>query len=225
MKASRGSFKSASSKSARLKAAPRRKRDRHSTEERLIQAATEVFSQLGYDAATTKMISKAAEVNESLIMRYFGSKEGLLLEIIRRFFATANATPLNYAPQETLEKEIKHYLKQAFSTLSEHHAIFRIMLLRASVDPKLRKQVLALMALGGDPKLKERLEILRSNGRIPPALDERPLHLVTFLCISTIFISEILFEREKQKEIQQGIDFLLEHLIKSLLEEAKTLKN
>jgi DNA-binding transcriptional regulator YbjK len=54
-----------------------KKRSRKKSSQRILQAALEIFSKVGYDAATTKMISKRAGLNESLIQRYFTSKSNL----------------------------------------------------------------------------------------------------------------------------------------------------
>lgn len=194
-----------------------KKRDRCVTEERLIRAGTEVFSTFGFDAATTKMISQKSNVNESLIMRYFGGKEGLLLEIIKRFFDEHHTTPLPYPPQESLEAELIKYTHHVVSKSHENRAIFRIMLLRASVDAKLRKSVQSFIAPDGDPALEERLKDLRTKGKIPAHVPNLILHMVTFEKLSAIFISEIMFEAEKQKVIHQALEELVSHEVRSLL--------
>jgi AcrR family transcriptional regulator len=112
------------------------KRDRSSTEEKLLVAGTAIFSKYGYDAATTKLISTKSGVNESLIMRYFGGKEGLLLEILRRYFEESRKIPLNYPPQDNLKDELTHYIKFGRETSKKNKEIVRIMLLRASLDTK-----------------------------------------------------------------------------------------
>lgn len=48
------------------------------SKDKLIQAATELFSNVGYDATSARDIAKRANMNVSLISYYFGGKEGLL---------------------------------------------------------------------------------------------------------------------------------------------------
>jgi AcrR family transcriptional regulator len=62
---------------------------RETTRERLIEAAKELFSQNGYAATGTRAIAKRAGCNLSLIKHYFGSKEGLLLELVSQNMALA----------------------------------------------------------------------------------------------------------------------------------------
>lgn len=59
-------------------------RDRQSTGDQIIDAAQRVFSEFGYAEATTRKIANEAGVNEVTIFRHFGTKEGLLKEIIKR---------------------------------------------------------------------------------------------------------------------------------------------
>lgn len=47
------------------------------TQERLLEAAIDVFGKQGFNGATTRMIAQTAEVNISAIPYYFSGKEGL----------------------------------------------------------------------------------------------------------------------------------------------------
>lgn len=50
---------------------------------RLLQAAAEVFAEVGYHAATTREISKRAQVNLASIHYYYGDKAELYCEVFR----------------------------------------------------------------------------------------------------------------------------------------------
>jgi AcrR family transcriptional regulator len=54
---------------------PLRKGER--TRQAILQAAREQFSRHGYDAASIRGIAAGAAIDPSMVMRYFGSKEGL----------------------------------------------------------------------------------------------------------------------------------------------------
>jgi TetR/AcrR family transcriptional regulator len=58
------------------------------TRERLLAAAISLFSEQGYAATGTRAIAARAGCNVALISHYFGSKEGLLREVIVRGIAT-----------------------------------------------------------------------------------------------------------------------------------------
>jgi len=54
------------------------------TQERIIQAATRVISQVGYTNATTRAIAAEAGVNEVTLFRRFGNKSNLLMAVAYR---------------------------------------------------------------------------------------------------------------------------------------------
>ncbi len=197
-----------------------RKRDRGSTEEKLLNAGIEIFSKYGFDAATTKLISKRSNVNESLIMRYFGGKEGLLIEIIRRFFERSQATPLSYPPQASLEAELVRFCRQSFEDIKMNTAVMRIMILRSAVDPKMKKKVLSLINSDGNPRLIERIQLLKEKNKLPADVDPMLIHLIAFQNISAIFISDILFEDDKQIEIEKNLERIVSLTVKGIMQKS-----
>jgi AcrR family transcriptional regulator len=52
--------------------------------QQLINAATELFSDKGFDATSTREIAVAAGINEALIFRYFTSKEDLFWAVLSK---------------------------------------------------------------------------------------------------------------------------------------------
>ncbi|MCD8740643.1 TetR/AcrR family transcriptional regulator [Mucilaginibacter roseus] len=50
----------------------------------ILDVAERVFADVGYDAASTRMISGEAGVNMAMLNYYFGSKEGLFLAVFER---------------------------------------------------------------------------------------------------------------------------------------------
>ena len=68
----------------RVNASPRRRRDAAATREAILEAATHRFATQGYERAGVREIAADAGVTAALVNRYFGSKEGLFAEVIRR---------------------------------------------------------------------------------------------------------------------------------------------
>ncbi len=50
----------------------------------LVEAAIELFAEVGYDGASTRVIAERARCSETLVFRYFGGKRGLLIAICNR---------------------------------------------------------------------------------------------------------------------------------------------
>jgi AcrR family transcriptional regulator len=80
--------------------APRR-RDAGNTRDRLLQAATELFADRGFDRATVRDIGERAGVDPALIARYFGGKTELYIETLR---ARGDANPADLLQPERLSQ-------------------------------------------------------------------------------------------------------------------------
>ena len=52
-------------------------------QEKILQAALQLFAKEGFHATSTSKVAKAAGVSEGLIFRHFGNKEGLLQAILK----------------------------------------------------------------------------------------------------------------------------------------------
>ena len=59
-----------------------RPRDSAATRQALLRAARELFATSGYDATTVRAVADRAGVNQALLFRYFGNKEGLFTEAV-----------------------------------------------------------------------------------------------------------------------------------------------
>lgn len=59
-----------------------RRRDAAATRKALLNAATILFAERGFDRTTVRDIAVQAGVNQALLFRYFGSKEALFEEVI-----------------------------------------------------------------------------------------------------------------------------------------------
>ena len=57
------------------------------TRDSLLKAATRIFGQAGFDAASTRAIAEAANANLALINYHFGSKQGLYQAVVEEIAA------------------------------------------------------------------------------------------------------------------------------------------
>ena len=60
------------------------------TREKILKAATKVFAQHGYQGGSVDKISRAAKSVDRMIYYYFGSKEGLFIEVIEGIYRRMN---------------------------------------------------------------------------------------------------------------------------------------
>lgn len=71
------------------------------TRERILHAAREVFSELGYDAATFQAIAIRADLTRPAINHYFGSKRVLYREVVEQTNSTVIAAGIARAREAT----------------------------------------------------------------------------------------------------------------------------
>ena len=95
---------------------------------RLLSAATELFSRKGYSATTTREIVAAAGVTKPVLYYYFRNKEGIYLELIRGAFAKFD--DLLDASRHERGSAIKRLLRlsdRVFALFMENIEVARLM--------------------------------------------------------------------------------------------------
>lgn len=60
------------------------------TRDNILRAATKVFARYGYEGGSVEKISKAAKSFDRMIYYYFGSKEGLFIEVLEETYRRMN---------------------------------------------------------------------------------------------------------------------------------------
>lgn len=163
---------------------------------KLFDAALVVFSERGFDGATTKRVAQEAEVTESLIVKYFGSKRGLLLALFEDFSCKrANEDKLAYPPGRDLEEEFAHFVEGQFEKTLSTKEFTRVILGNASVDELMRKELSRRIPLDWHPVLKERLKKYRAQGEIPRAVDlDDIIFMLGFNTFATMYVGNMLLE-------------------------------
>ncbi|SDJ29441.1 transcriptional regulator, TetR family [Frankineae bacterium MT45] len=72
-----------------------RRRDAGESKQRLLDAARALFAERGYDRTTVREIGRRADVDPTMIARYFGGKSALYLESVRPDGTPARVEPLD----------------------------------------------------------------------------------------------------------------------------------
>lgn len=90
------------------------------TRERIVQAAREVFSELGYDAATFQAIAVRADLTRPAINHYFASKQVLWRQVVEQTNAViVNAGRARAEGETNLLSRLSAYFTAAMQTDSE----------------------------------------------------------------------------------------------------------
>ena len=175
-------------------------RDRAATEKRILDAARTVFTERGYDAAGLREIVGVAQANLSLISRYFGGKEGLLIALTDQFVAARREGDLSYPPQTTLADEIYHYLHNKLRDDLKHEDMIRLLVSRAAIDETYRGQSMHNMDGKADANFRERIEALQDKGTVSTAIDIDLLFAaVLHFSFSVNFFGSMIADRPREE--------------------------
>lgn len=119
------------------------------TKSKIIAIAEELFAELGFDATSTRLIAKKADVNIAMLNYYFGGKEGLYMAIIESHI-TANRVRLqninngNTSSFEKLDLFIDGYV----DNMKRNLAVQKLMYIEMSLKlrSKLNEQIVELLS-------------------------------------------------------------------------------
>jgi TetR/AcrR family transcriptional regulator, regulator of cefoperazone and chloramphenicol sensitivity len=120
----------------------RGRRDKELRRQSLVQAATAVFAERGYDSATTREIAERAGCAEGLIHRYFSGKRGLMLAILESRGAQVVEDFVAALPdRETVKHEIEQILLWHLDTMWERRDFMRVAVSQAAIDSEVGRTV------------------------------------------------------------------------------------
>ncbi|MBM4313796.1 MAG: TetR/AcrR family transcriptional regulator [Deltaproteobacteria bacterium] len=96
--------------------------------EKLMEAALKLFTQRGYSATTVRELVATAGVTKPVLYYYFGSKEGLFLELMRTHFGRLEAVVDVYRKGEgSIRKRITAMLDEGFTYVRQDLDFVRLM--------------------------------------------------------------------------------------------------
>jgi AcrR family transcriptional regulator len=117
-------------------------RNRAVKEKALIQAATKLFADQGYESTKTREIAALAGCAEGLIHRYFKGKAGLLLAIVQSRVSQEVADISAQVPlADTLEDEIRQLVRWEVERMWSDRDFLKIVMPRALLDPAIGRVV------------------------------------------------------------------------------------
>jgi len=107
----------------------RRRRTREDVTVRICESARRMFAERGYHGATTREIARQADVSETLLFRYFGSKAGLFEHVVYEPFNRLMQNFIAERPHSVDPKADEHYVFSAVHELFEkNQSLFTALL-------------------------------------------------------------------------------------------------
>lgn len=151
-------------------------RNPQQTQQRILEAALEEFSAKGFAGARVDVIARRARINKRMLYHYFGDKEGLFREVLRRKIAERSAWVAS-APEEPSER-----LPAWFQFFCRDRVWVQLLQWEALqwgekkvIDEERRQEYLA--------KAVERVQQMQAKGLLNPEFDPGQL-LLTMMAIT-----------------------------------------
>jgi len=115
------------------------------TRDLILEAGLDVFSERGFQAGTIRAIADRAGVREITVFRHFGSKEGLLAEILKqKSVAHMTATLLQHAADKPVEEVLKEFGRRYLQQMLSRAKLIRFVVLESENNPELFGNVSAV---------------------------------------------------------------------------------
>lgn len=129
-------------------------------EERIIEAATEIFAEKGYDAAGVDEIAKRANVTKPLIYYYFKGKKTILEELIKRYMKKVIQEKEQYVDSiTTVDKEMLYKrLDEKAEVFSNNSKVLKVIAMELLKEKPVGESILSMvnpMFDIGIPKIEE----------------------------------------------------------------------
>lgn len=165
----------------------------------LMEAATRVFAEKGYDAATTREIAGRAGCSEGLIHRYFGGKRGLLLTALRGKCDTAAGTIRDGVPDsDDLRDEVQRLALWWLDYTWEARDFMRVSVGRSVVDPEVGHFIGSVLNRQRVAAIEEKLRRHQRAGRVRPDVDVAAVaEGLAVLTFAAGFFSQVVFEDDR----------------------------
>jgi len=96
---------------------------------RILNAAANVFSEVGFAGARVDEIAKRAGINKAMIYYRIGDKKALYDEVLHDIFAdTAKRIAHNIKETQSPEEKLKTFIRNIARTVDQHHHLAPIMM-------------------------------------------------------------------------------------------------
>jgi AcrR family transcriptional regulator len=189
-----------------IPAVARGKHDKDGRQVCLIEAATAIFAEKGYDAATTREVAERAGVSEGLIHRYFGGKHGLLIAILDAKAESVLSSRSDELPlRPSLLEELEQLLIWTQEQYWDKRALMRVTVSRAAIDPAIGRRVGERLNQAHVTFVAERLREHQVAGRVRDDADIGAIAMaISGLNISFGFFGQVAFEIDRGELREQS---------------------
>lgn len=200
--------------SANEKTTPK-KRNKEASKRAFVNSAIDLFSELGFHKATTIAIAKKAGLNEQLITRYFGGKEGLLKAVFMDYIQQEidDKTYANLPPSATVQGELENFLISKHRQILKTEKYLKIVLPQLIYDQNIREGLTSVLSDHSGQILETRLNNFKKHGLINHNVDIKNfVQLLICQILSMSFFARLINDSDPaivEKQLLDHVGYLV----------------
>lgn len=122
-------------------------RDQMTTKEKIQNAALKLFSQKGFNGATTSEIAREAGVAEGTIFRYFPTKKDLLLGVVNPVIVDTLRDVIEKTKHSSPEEVLEAILYNRLELVSQNIELVKIIVSEIQFHPEIKEKFLTQIIL------------------------------------------------------------------------------
>jgi len=184
---------------------------------RILQAATEVFAERGFEGAATAEIAQRAEVSEGTMFKRFRTKKDLLLAVTGPYLLEIGAPDLVPVLESALadengalERLLRAIIRDRIEFARNHPAAIRILVQEAPFHPEILD---SLSGIGS--RMLALIERFQRTGEIDPELRPTTVARLIFAAIVSHLLARV-FVRLHDDDEPRSIDETVQVLVRGL---------
>lgn len=186
---------------------------------KILEAATEIFSEKGFAATSTSEIAKRAGVAEGTIFKHYKTKKDLLLSIAGPIvvklvtpFLLKDFVKTIEIPYERAEEFFQALAKDRMKFVREHVQIIKILIHEAPFQPELLEQLKSLSSEIVLHKIEEAVIHFQEKGQLVQAPPWRIIRTGASMMLGMILTHVMLvpdFPFDEDEEIERTLELLM----------------
>lgn len=175
----------------------------HSSRDRILLAAKDLFAKNGYENTSTVAIARQAGTSESQLMKHFGSKQGLLFSIVDQGWTAIlhRAYALSSAPNRSPQSLID-VLESYVAELEQDSAMKALVVLESR---RARRESSGLSPADGSQQfgslLESLLRDLKNRNRLRAELNVTAIRAALFGMMEGLLLEEVLSTRGNRQAL------------------------
>lgn len=189
-------------------------------QQKVVNAAIQLFAEKGYANTSTSEIAKEAGVAEGTIFRHYGTKDNLLLSVILPFIKESIPSMAEDVFNEITSQDIasfedflKALLKNRIQFIHENKEIFQIVVKEILYNEELRKELQPYFAKNIVQRMMGMIHIYKERGELID-IPTIGIQRMIFTFVGGYFVSRFVLQSDhsvldEEAEIEQIIQFIM----------------